>query len=54
MLLTRLRILALLEILKWRQHCPGFNRNLKRSFVRILELVNIFRQIPRCFAGASF
>ena len=26
----------------------------KKDFVRILELVNIFRQIPRCSAGASF
>ena len=28
--------------------------NRKRSFVQIPELVNNFRQIPRCFAGASF
>ena len=31
-----------------------FTRNIKRSFGRILELVNVVRQIPRCFAGASF
>ena len=31
-----------------------FTNNIERSFVRILELVNIFRQIRRCFAGASF
>ena len=29
-------------------------RNIKRSFVRILELVKIYRQIPRRCAGASF
>ena len=32
----------------------NISRNMKRSFVRILELVHIFRQTPCCFAGASF
>ena len=36
------------------RHYPRFNRCIKRSFVRILELVNIFRQIPCYSAGASF
>ena len=36
------------------RHYLCFTRNIKRSFVRILELVNDFRQIPTCFAGASF
>ena len=35
-------MLVPLQILKWRRHCPWFNRSIKRSFVRILELVNIF------------
>ena len=36
------------------RHYPCFNRSMKRSFIRILELVNMFRQIPRCFAVATF
>ena len=32
-----------------RRHCPWFNRSIKRSLVRILELVNIFRQVP-CYS----
>ena len=32
----------------------GFNRKAKRSFLSILELVNISRQIPCYSAGASF
>ena len=28
-----------------RRVCPGFNRRVKRSFVRILQLANIFRQV---------
>ena len=36
------------------RHYLCFTWNIKRSFVRILELVNDFRQIPTCFAGASF
>ena len=36
------------------RHYPPFNKRVKRSFVRILELVNILRQIPRRSAGASF
>ena len=37
-----------------RQHCPGFNRSIKRSFVRILELVNSFSPSHSHSAGASF
>ena len=37
-----------------RRHCPWFNRSIKRSFVRILELVNIFRQLPCYSAVESF
>ena len=37
-----------------RLHCLYFKRSIERCFVRILELVNIFRQIPCCAAGASF
>ena len=37
-----------------RRHCLNFARNTKHCFVRILELVNIFRHIPPCFEGASF
>ena len=36
------------------QHYLGFNRRIKRSFVRILELVNMFRQIPCYSAGHIF
>ena len=36
------------------QHYPRFNGSIKRSFVRILDLVIIFRQIPCYSAGASF
>ena len=28
----------------WR--CPGFNKRAKRSFIRMFELVHIFRQVP--------
>ena len=27
---------------------------IESGFIRILDLVNVFRQVPRCFAGASF
>ena len=37
---------------RWR--CPGSKGRVKCSFVRTLELVNIFRQVHLCFAGASF
>ena len=42
-----------------RRHCPGFNRSIKRSFVRILELFNIFSPntmilCGRIFLGARF
>ena len=36
------------------RHYSCSNRRKERSCVRILKLVNVFRQIPRCFAGASF
>ena len=49
MLLNQLRFLAPLVSLKWWVPAPlsffvfpVFNRNTKRSFVRILELVNVF------------
>ena len=35
-----------------RKHFFFFKK--KRGFVRILELVKVFRQFPRCSAGASF
>ena len=35
-------------------HYLRFSRSIKRSSVRILELVNIFRQIPCFSTGASF
>ena len=36
------------------RHCTGFNRRIKRSCVRILELVNMFRQVQCFSARASF
>ena len=50
---TNSRSSGLFEVIRCR-HYLCFTRNFERSFVRILELVNVFRQIPRCFAGASF
>ena len=40
--LNQLRISLLWSFRSGRQDCPGFKRSFKRSFVCILELVNIF------------
>ena len=42
MLLIRLRIIFLLVSSKYRRRLTVLTRNIKRSFVRILQLVNIF------------
>ena len=48
MLQSQPRILVPLEFLKWR--CPGFNRRVKRSFIRMFELL----LCGRVFLGARF
>ena len=48
---TNSRSFGLVEV---GRHYLCLNRSIERGSVRILELVNMFRQISRCFAGASF